>query len=73
MLTDTGDRIDTPEGTNARAVDSAGNTVIVSASHEAIQDHGWGAIFTAASQKYDRGDIVSGSKPPRARVTTADF
>lgn len=72
-LRDTGDRVDTLEGTNARAVDDSGKMVVVSASYEAIQDHGWEKIFHVASEKYANGDIKVGSNPPLVQVTTSDF
>ncbi len=68
-LTDTGDRV----GTNARAKDGLGATVVVSTTDEAVQDYGWGSIFDVASNKYDAGHIEPGSNPPMVRVVTSDF
>jgi hypothetical protein len=70
MLSDTGYRVDALEGINARAKDATGNIVNVSASHEAILDFGWSAIFIAASRKYAADQTVPNSKPPKVRVTT---
>ncbi len=72
-LTDTGDRIDTLTGMNARAKDGIGGTVIIAASSEAIQDHGWGSIFDAASRKHAAGQAVSGSNPSLINITSEDF
>jgi hypothetical protein len=71
-LTDTGMRAPTSNGENAKTSDGDGNTVIVETTHEAIKDHGWDAIFGAASEKYDAGEIEPDSNPPRVRVTTED-
>lgn len=74
MLHDTGvSHVTTLEGENARTKDDHGNIVIVSASHEAVQDYGWDAILDVASNKYDAGEIVPNRNPPLVRVTTADF
>ena len=72
-LTDTGTRVRTASGENARTVDNTGSTVVVEASDEAIQDCGWDAIIDVASQKHDAGDTVPGSEPPMVRVTKSDF
>ena len=71
-LTDTGQRVSTLEGTNAKATDGEGATVIVSASDEAISDCGWGAIFEAASRKLETGQSEPDSNPPLVRVHKAD-
>jgi hypothetical protein len=72
-LIDSGDRVQTLTGTNARAQDGSGGSVIVSASHEAIQDYGWQAIFDVASKKHATGQIEPGSNPPLVSVKTGDF
>lgn len=71
-LTETGPRVSTTTGVNTLAQDGAGNKVVVAASDEAIQDHGWAAIFAAASRKYDMGEIEPESNPPRVTVRTVD-
>jgi len=72
-LNDTGyDKVATLTGMNAKTTDDAGNTVIVSASHEAIQDYGWPRVFEAASRKYDAEDVEPNSSPPLVRVTAGD-
>lgn len=72
-LTDTGLRVSTLNGENARTKDDTGAVVIVATSHEAIRDWGWVAILNIASQKHDAGDIVPESTPPMGQVTTSDF
>lgn len=72
-LSDTGMRNPGLSGTDVKTHDGAGKPVVVSASHEAIQDHGWDAIIDVASDKYDAGNVEPNSNPPRVRVTTADF
>lgn len=71
-LTDTGMRVPTDTGVNARAKDEDDRTVVVAASQAAIDDYGWGTIFAAASRKYDNRDLESDGEPPRVRVYTAD-
>jgi hypothetical protein len=71
-LTDTGERVDTLSATNAKAHDHDGNIVVVSASHEVIQDFGWSAIFDAATLKFDAGQAEPNNTPPLVRITTAD-
>lgn len=61
------------EGVSAKAVDDAGATVIVQASHEAVQDYGWDVIFEAASKKYDDGVVTSVGPPPIVKVNERDF
>ena len=72
-LTDTGARVETLSGVNAEAHNGLGATVVISATHEAIQDYGWGAIFKVASAKYDAGKTEPNSNPPLVRVTTGDL
>jgi DNA-binding PucR family transcriptional regulator len=74
-LFDTGERTEWNDllGTNARAVDDLDGTVVVAASHEAIADKGWSAIFEVASAKYEADDIVADSAPPCVQVTSEDF
>ncbi|MGH6651081.1 MAG: hypothetical protein ACREB7_08120 [Sphingopyxis sp.] len=71
-LTDTGVRVPTDTGVNARAKDEEDRAVVVAASQEAIDDYGWGTIFAAASRKYDNRDLESDGEPPRVRVHTSD-
>jgi len=71
-LTEIGPRIPTTTGVNTLAHDAAGNKVVVAASDEAIQDHGWAAILDAASRKYAAGEIEPDSNPPRVSVRTVD-
>ena len=72
-LTDTGERT-TDEDFNPRALarGSAGERVVVAASSEAVEDYGWGAVFSAAGRKYDAGDfqIIQGVK--QVRVVSSD-
>lgn len=68
-LTDTGKRATTETGVNALTKDQNGDNVIVAASIEAVHDCGWEAIIAIASNKYDNGNIVSGSNPPQVTVS----
>ncbi|MBL0928914.1 MAG: hypothetical protein IBJ15_02135 [Alphaproteobacteria bacterium] len=71
-LTEIGPRVSTTTGVNTLAHDAAGGKVVVAASDEAIQDHGWAAILDAASRKYAAGEIEPDSNPPRVSVRTVD-
>ena len=71
-LEDTGTEVSTETGVNKRAKDGSGRIVVVSASYEAIADHGWSAIWQIASDKYDRGDFTLNGQTSFVRVTSAE-
>jgi hypothetical protein len=48
------------------------NPVVVSGSHEAIQDFGWPTIWGAGETKYSRGVYEQIGDTRLIRVTTAD-
>lgn len=64
-----GETLKTDIGVSLPATNSAGGTVVVIASHEAIQDYGVPQVESIASAKYDRGQI---EEDGTIRVRTAD-
>lgn len=72
-LTLTGQQRRTATGTNAKAIDDGGETVIVSATDEAIKDHGWPQIEAVAGKKYDSGNVNRSGTYPIVTVGTSDF
>ena len=52
-----GRTVETLDGLSIAATDSTGKTVVVKASHEAIQDHGQSKVEEVASERFDRGEI----------------
>lgn len=71
-LTATGQEAKTETGVNARATNSTGEVVIVSATCESIQDYGWGTIWAVASDKYDSDNVDRDGPVPKVAVSTAD-
>lgn len=71
-LSPTGRKTETLTGINAQATDDDGAMVIVAATAEAIQDYGWGTIWSAASDKYDEGHVDRTGSVPIVSVTTSD-
>jgi hypothetical protein len=68
-LTYTGERNDTMSGTTFRATGDRDEVVVVTASHEVLQDRGDDAVLQKGSDKYDAGNAQAN----RIRVTNADF
>ena len=71
MLYDTGMRVPTLEGVNARAQDNKGY-VTIAASTEAIQDYGWAAIFVVAEAKLTAGNFQHLNDVRKVVVHSAD-
>lgn len=65
--------LDNLTGQNVLATGTGDERVTVSASHEAIRDCGWAAIWDAASRKYDQGEVDRKGSQPLVRVTSADW
>lgn len=67
-LTQNGDPVTLPDlsGEGVRTIDKNGNTVVVHATSEAIQDCGWDKILEAACKKYE----ATGVSP--VKVSTSD-
>lgn len=68
----TGDEVGTLSGANRLGHDMQKNRVVVSGSHEAIEDYGWRTIWQAAETKYARGEYEQKEDTRSVRVTTAD-
>ena len=64
--------VETPTGVNAEATDDNGAKVIVAATTEAIQDHGWEIIWRVASDKFDEGQVDRSGRVPTVSVSTSD-
>ena len=71
-VTDTSLREEMLDHVNAAAKDEVGAYITVVATREAIQDHGWPAIFQAASAKYDRNEIETVAGARLIRVGSHD-
>ncbi|OHD03823.1 MAG: hypothetical protein A2095_05500 [Sphingomonadales bacterium GWF1_63_6] len=67
-----GREVGTETGVNRSGKDLDGNPVVVSASHEAIQDYGWPTAWGAGETKYQRGTYEQIGDTRLIRVTTAD-
>ena len=67
-----GREVDTEFGTNRSGKDLKGNPVVVSGSHEAIQDYGWRTIWGGGETKYQRGKYEQIGDTRLVRVTVAD-
>ncbi|GAB0114619.1 hypothetical protein AcidC75_21430 [Acidisoma sp. C75] len=63
----------TSEGQNGLTYDHEGKKVIIVATHEAVQDHGWPKITQVASDKYDRGNVDTSKDPVQVPVGLEDF
>lgn len=67
-----GREIDTETGQNRQGKDLDGNPVVVSGSHEAIQDYGWRTVWQAGETKYSAGTYEQIGDTRLIRVTTTD-
>jgi hypothetical protein len=56
-------------GTNYHATGAAGETVVVEASREVIDDRGEEAVLRKAREKYDAGQVVNG----KVIIRNSDF
>ncbi|MBU2981026.1 hypothetical protein KO498_04285 [Lentibacter algarum] len=72
VLTWKGNEAPTEIGVNRLAEDMDGNRVVVSGSHEAITDFGWGTIWQTAETKYARGEYQETESNRFVRVQTDD-
>lgn len=70
-LRPTGQIASTETGQNQLGHDDEGQRVVVSGSHEALQDYGWPTVWRVAERKYASGDYRAGDTP-LVRVTTDD-
>lgn len=68
----TGQEVETETGENRLGHDMDNNRVVVSGSHEAINDYGWRTIWQAGETKYGRGEYDENGETRLIRVTTAD-
>jgi hypothetical protein len=68
-LTFTGESIATTNGTDYRATGSRGESIVVEASHEALQVHGVVAVQQKAVAKYEEEEMFNN----KVTVGTADF
>lgn len=72
-LTDTGERTtDGDFNQRALAKGNGGERVVVVASSEAVEDLGWGAVFSAAGRKYDAGDYQTVKGVKQVRIVSSD-
>lgn len=67
-----GREINIETGQNRLGKDMDGNAVVVSGSHEAIQDYGWPTVWGAGETKYLAGTYEQISDTRLVRVTPAD-
>jgi hypothetical protein len=71
-LTWDGNEIDTLTGANRRGKDASGKIVVVSGTHEAVDDFGWRTIWQAAETKYANGIFEQNGEIYLVNVTTTD-
>lgn len=71
-LTDIGPTIATETGVTTRARSHTEEIVLVRTTQEAIADHGWGAIWPIAENKYSDGDLYDLGPPPIILVISTD-
>lgn len=69
-LTFTGAMFPTEVGVTMRAINGAGEPVVVKSSQEAIDDYGLGQVQSVASEKYDAGKVEADGT---VSVRTSDF
>jgi hypothetical protein len=67
-----GREVSTETGANRSGSDLDGQPVVVSGSHEEIEDFGWRTVWQAAETKYSRGLFEQIGDTRVIRVTTAD-
>lgn len=67
-----GREVATETGANRSGSDLDGQSVVVSSSHEAIEDFGWRTVWQAAETKYSRNLFEEIGDTRVIRVTTAD-
>jgi hypothetical protein len=67
-----GGEVETETGVTRSGKDMEGKRVVVSASHEAVEDYGWRTIWGAGETKYLRGLYEVNGESRVVRVKTAD-